>query len=79
MCSQEMIKFEKMAYARLTFNIFKLDFPFLSDHFRPPGTQNGKKKYYRIICSKNNGHQGLISDKICFRVDNTTILKSDAN
>ena len=43
MCSQEMIKFEKMAYARLTFNIFKMDFPFLSDHFRPPGTQMERK------------------------------------
>ena len=74
MCSQEMIKFEKMAYARLTFNIFKLDFPFLSGHFRPPGTQNENKKYSRIIYSKNNGHQGLKSDKICFRFDNTTIL-----
>ena len=46
MRSQEMIKLEKMAYTRPIFNIFKSDFPFLSDHFRPPGTQNGKKKYY---------------------------------
>ena len=79
MRSQEMIKFEKMAYTRPTFNIFKSDFPFLSYHFRPPGTQNEKKKYYRIICLKNNGHQGLKSDKISFRVDHTTILYSDAN
>ena len=49
MRSQEMIKYEKMAYARPTLNIFKLDFLFLSDHFRPPGTQNEKNKYYRII------------------------------
>ena len=44
MRSQEMIKYEKMAYARPTLNIFKSDFLFLSDHFRPPGTQNEKKK-----------------------------------
>ena len=68
---QEMIKYEKMAYARPTLNIFKSDFLFLSDHFRPPGTQNEKKKYYRVICLENNGHQGLKSDKISFRVDNT--------
>ena len=74
MRSQEMIKFEKMAYTRPTFNIFKSDVPFLSDHFRPPGTQNEKKKYYRIICLKNNGHQGLKSDKISFGIENTTIL-----
>ena len=59
MRSQEMIKYEKMAYARPTLNIFKSDFLFLSDHFRPPGTQNEKKKYYRVICLENNGHQGL--------------------
>ena len=74
MCSQEMIKYEEMAYARPNFHIFKSDFPFLSDHLRPLGTQNEKKKYYRTICLKNNGHQGLKNDKISFRVDNTTIL-----
>ena len=71
---QEMINNVKMAYARSTFNIFKSDFPFLSDHFRPSGTQNEKKKCYKIICLENNGHQGRKSDKITFRVDNTTIL-----
>ena len=71
MRSQEMIKFEKMAYTRPT---FKSDVPFLSDHFRPPVTQNEKKKYYRIICLKNNGHQGLKSDKISFGIENTRIL-----
>ena len=60
MHSQEMIKYEKMAYARPTLNIFKSDFLFLSDHFRPPGTQNEKKKYYRVICLENNGHQGTL-------------------
>ena len=39
---QEMIKYEKKAYTRPTFNIFKSDFPFLSDHFRP-GTLNEEK------------------------------------
>ena len=74
MRSQEMINYEEVAYARPTFNIFKSDFLFLSDHFRPSGTQNEKKKCYRIIFLKNNGHQGLKGDKISFRVDNTTIL-----
>ena len=59
MRSQDMINYEEMAYARPTFNIFKSDFLFLSDHFRPSGTQNEKKKCYRIVCLKNNGHQGL--------------------
>ena len=68
-----------MAYARPTINIFKSDFSFLSDHFRPSRTDNENKKCYRIICLKNNGHQGLKSDKISFRVDHTTILYSDAN
>ena len=40
MRSQEVINYEEMAYARPTFNIFKSDFLFLSDHFRPSGTQN---------------------------------------
>ena len=66
MRSQETIKYEKMAFTRLTFNILKSDFPFLSDHFRPSGTQNEKKKCYRIICLKNNGQQGPKSDKISF-------------
>ena len=69
-----MIKYENTAYARPIFNIFKSDFPFLSDHFRPSGTQNEKKKCHRIICLKNNGHQVLKGDKVCFRVDNTSIL-----
>ena len=72
MRSQETIKYEKMAFTRPTFNILKSDFPFLSDHFRPSGTQNEKKKCYRIICLKNNGQQGPKSDKISFfRVDIT--------
>ena len=74
MRSQEMIKYEKMASARPTFNISKSDFPLLSDYFRPYGTQNEKKKYFRIICFESNGYQGLKSDKISFRVDNNTIL-----
>ena len=41
---QEMIKYEKRASARPTFNIFKSDFPFLTDHVRPSGTQNKNKK-----------------------------------
>ena len=40
---QEMIKYEKRASARPTFNIFKSDFPFLTDHVRPSGTQNNNK------------------------------------
>ena len=32
-----------------------------------------------MICFENNGHQSLKIDKISFRVDNTTILWSDAN
>ena len=68
-----MIKYEKMPYTRPTFDIFKLDFSFLSDHLRPSETQTEKKKCYRIICFRNNGHQGVIGDKMSFRVDNTTI------
>ena len=41
---QEMIKYEKRASARPTFNIFKSDFPSLTDHVRPSGTQNNNKK-----------------------------------
>ena len=44
MRSQEMINYKEMEYARPTFNIFKSDFLFLSDHFRPSGTQNEKEK-----------------------------------
>ena len=36
-------KMEKMASSRPTFNIFKSDFPFLSDHFRPSGTERKSK------------------------------------
>ena len=49
---QEMIKYEKRASARPTFNIFKSDFPFLTDHVRPSGTQNNNKKCYRMLCSE---------------------------
>ena len=70
---QEMIKYEKRASARPTFNIFKSDFPFLTDHVRPSGTQNKNKKCYRILCSENNSYQSLKSDKITFRVNNTRI------
>ena len=74
MRSQEMIKYEKMVSARQTFNISKSDFLFLPDRFRPFGTQNENQKCCRIICLENNGYQGLKSDKISFRVNNTTIL-----
>ena len=76
MRSQEMINYKEMAYARPTFNIFKSDFLFLSHHFRPSGTQNEKKKCYRIIYLKKKimDIKVLKAHKISFRVDNTTIL-----
>ena len=41
--------------------------------------KNESQECYRIICFENNEYQGLKSDKISFRVDNTAILWSDAN
>ena len=71
MRSQEIIKYEKWrTLGRLSIFSSRI-FRFVFD--------NEKKKCYRIICLKNNGHQGLKSDKISFRVDHTTILYSDAN
>ena len=67
-----------MASARPTFNIFMSDFSFLFDHVRPSGQQNEKQKCYRILSLENNEHQSLKSDKISFRVNNTTILWCDA-
>ena len=37
------------------------------------------KKCYRMLCSENNWHQSLKSDKITFRVNNTRIHWGGAN
>ena len=42
MRSQQNIKYAKMAPTWQIFNIFNSDFSFVSDHFRPSGTQNEK-------------------------------------
>ena len=71
---QEMIKYENMAYARpisiFSSRIFR-SFPTILGLLEP---KMKRKKCYTIICLKNNGHQGLKGDKVCFRVDNTSIL-----
>ena len=43
------------------------------------GTENEEWKCYRVLCLENNGHQSLKSDKINFRVNNTTIFERGAN
>ena len=79
MRSQEIIKYEKWRtlgrlsiFSSRIFRFFLTILDLLEQTMK-------RKKGYRIICLKNNGHQGLKSDKISFRVDHTTILYSDAN